>query len=389
MNVSEIFYLDNAATTWPKPPEVGEAMARFLRDGSASAGRSAHRMALEAGRCVYAAREAVAGIFNAPDPLRVVFGLNATDALNTAFRSLLAPGDHVVTTSMEHNSVMRPLRAVAREGVALTIVRCAPDGTLDPAAVAAALRPNTALIVITHASNVTGTLLPAADVGETARRHGALLLVDAAQTAGAVPIDIERDAIDLLVFTGHKSLYGPTGTGGLVVGPRVDAARMRPVRMGGTGSRSEHEEQPAFLPDLLESGTPNTVGLCGLEAGIGYLVRRGVAPVRAHECALVEKLLEGLAALPGVTVYGSGDAHRGTAVVSFTVRGIAPSDVGHRLDAEFGVMARVGLHCAPAAHRTIGTFPGGTVRFSLGAFSSAADVDAALEAVAAVAGGAR
>ncbi len=384
-----MIYFDNAATSWPKPPEVLEAMTRFLRDVGANPGRSGHRTAVEAGRIVYAAREAVCELVNAPDPLRVAFAANVTQALNMAMRGLLRPGDHVITSSMEHNSVMRPLRALEREGVALTVVRCSPEGFLNPADVEAAIRPNTRMIVLNHASNVAGTLLPVREAGRIARERGLLLLVDAAQTAGAYPIDVQADGIDLLAFTGHKSLLGPMGTGGLVVGPRVDVSRMEPLIRGGTGSRSEREEQPDFLPDMLESGTPNAVGIAGLEAGIRWVLARGVDAIRAHERALAQRAIDGLRAIPGVTVYGPLDAARQTATVSFNIAGMEPSEVGLRLDEEHGVLCRVGLHCAPAAHRTLGTFPAGTVRFGMGVFNATEEVDAAVAAVESLAREAR
>ncbi|MFN3763098.1 MAG: aminotransferase class V-fold PLP-dependent enzyme, partial [Anaerolineae bacterium] len=285
-----MIYLDNAATSWPKPPEVLTAMARFMTEVGANPGRSGHRLSVEAGRIVYAAREAVAQLFNAPDPLRVVFGMNATEGINLALRGLLRPGDHVVTSSMEHNSVMRPLRALEREGVEVTVVPCSPEGMLDPQAVLAAIRPHTRLVVLNHASNVTGTILPVAEVGRALRQiNGPLLVVDAAQSGGAVPIDMQADGIDLLAFTGHKSLYGPTGTGGLIIGERVPLEEFRPLIRGGTGSRSEREEQPDFLPDMCESGTPNAVGLAGLEAGVRWVLEQGVEAIRAHEVALAQR----------------------------------------------------------------------------------------------------
>ncbi len=388
-----MIYFDNAATSWPKPPGVAEAMVRFLNGVGANPGRSAHRLAVESGRIVYNTREAVAELFNAPDPLRVVFGHNVTEALNLALRGLLRSGDHVITSSMEHNSVMRPLRALERQGVEVTVVRCSPQGFLDPADVEAAVRPNTAMLALNHASNVVGTLLPVAEVGRIARRHGLLLLVDAAQTGGAYPIDVEADGIDLLAFTGHKSLYGPMGTGGLIIGERVDVDRMEPLKRGGTGSRSEHEEQPDFLPDLCESGTPNAVGLAGLEAGLRWVLERGVDAIRAHEVELAQRLIHGLTNIPstgsgqrpGVTIYGGLDAELQTATVSFDIAGMAPSEVGLRLDEEYSILCRVGLHCAPAAHKTMGTFPSGTVRFGLGAFNTLQEVDDALTAVQALA----
>jgi cysteine desulfurase family protein len=377
-----MIYFDNAATSWPKPPGVAEAMVHFLNEVGANPGRAAHRRAVESGRIVYGAREAVAELFNAPDPLRVVFGPNVTEALNLALRGLLRPGDHVITSSVEHNSVMRPLRALERVGVELTVVRCSAEGVLDPAGVETAIRPNTTMIALNHASNVMGTLLPVAEVGHIARERDVLLLVDAAQTGGAYPVDIQADLIDLLAFTGHKSLYGPMGTGGLVVGERVPVETLEPLKRGGTGSRSEHEEQPDFLPDMCESGTRNAVGLAGLAAGIRWIQERGVATLRAHEEALAQQLIDGLRDIPGVTVYGGQDARLQTATVSFNIDNMSPSEAGLRLDEEYGIMCRVGLHCAPAAHRTLGTFPTGTVRFGLGAMNSVAEVDAAVEAVA-------
>jgi cysteine desulfurase/selenocysteine lyase len=376
-----MIYFDNAATSWPKPPGVVEAMVHFTNDVGANPGRSGHRLAVDAGRIVYNAREAVAKLFNAPDPLRVVFAHNVTEALNLALRGLLRPGDHVVTTSMEHNSMMRPLRALERQGVELTVVQCSPEGFLDPDDVEMAIRPNTAMIALNHASNVIGTLLPVAEVARTARQHGLLLLVDAAQTGGAYPIDVQADGVDLLGFTGHKSLYGPMGTGGLIIGEQVDPGRLEPLKRGGTGSRSEREEQPDFLPDMCESGTPNAVGLAGLGAGVRWVLDRSVETIRAHEEAVTQRLIDGLGDIPGVTVYGGMDATRQTATVSFNIAGTEPSEVGLRLDEEYGIMCRVGLHCAPAAHKTVGTFPVGTVSFGLGAFNTSEEVDAAVSAV--------
>jgi cysteine desulfurase family protein len=340
---------------------------------------------LEAGRLVYGAREVVAELFHAPDPLRVVFSANATEALNLALWGYLRPGDHVITSSMEHNSVMRPLRALAAGGwggpIDLTVAPCSPQGFLDPAAIEAALRPETAMIVLNHASNVCGSLLPIRQAGAIARRHGCLLLVDAAQTAGAYPLDVEADRIDLLAFTGHKALGGPMGTGGLVVGERVDLQRLVPLKRGGTGSRSEREEQPDFLPDVYESGTANAVGLVGLAAGIRWVLAQGVEAIRQHEMTLTRRLSDGLQTIPRLTVYGGRDATAQAATVSFNIAGLEPSEVGLRLDEEYDILCRVGLHCAPAAHKTLGTFPAGTVRFGLGAFNTLDEVDKALQAV--------
>jgi len=376
-----VIYFDNAATSWPKPPGVMPAMNCFMQNVGANPGRSGHRLSIEAGRIVYGARESVARLLNADDPLRIVFGHNATEALNLALHGLLRPGDHVVTSSMEHNSVMRPLRALQSRGVELTVVPCSVEGFLSLADLEAAIRPNTCMIVLNHASNVVGTLLPVAEVGPIARRHGLLLLVDAAQTAGAYPIDVTSDGIDLLAFTGHKALGGPMGTGGLYIGERVDLSRLRVLKQGGTGSRSELEEQPTFLPDMCESGTPNAMGLAGLAAGVVYVLEKGVDAIRTQEVSLTSMLIEGLQEVSGVSLYGSQDAAHQTATVSFNISGLEPSEVGLRLDETHGIMCRVGLHCAPAAHKTTGTFPRGTVRFGLSHFNTEEEVHEALQAV--------
>ena len=381
-----MIYFDNAATSWPKPPGVTEAMAHFMKEVGANPGRSGHRLSVEAGRIVYEAREAVAELFNIEDPLRIAFGYNVTEGLNLALRGYLRPGDHVITSSMEHNSVMRPLRALEREGVELTVVACSPQGFLDPADVEAAIRPNTVMVVLNHGSNVVGSLLPMVKVSRICYKRDLILLVDAAQTAGAYPIDVEGDHIDLLGFTGHKALCGPMGTGGLYIGPRVDLGRFEPLKRGGTGSRSELEEQPDFLPDMCESGTANTVGLAGLGAGVRFVLEQGVENIRRHEEELTAQLIEGLKAIPGVTLYGGHDAVRQTAAVSFNVAGLEPSEVGLQLDEEYGILCRVGLHCAPSAHKTIGTFPTGTVRFGLSYFNTEEEVDLAIQAVREIAG---
>ncbi len=384
-----MIYLDNAATSWPKPPCVGEAVLHYLNNIGANPGRSGHRLSLDAARVVYAAREAVADLFGAPDPLRVVWCANVTEALNLAMRGLLRPGDHVITSSMEHNSVMRPLRALEKERIRVTVVGCSREGFLDPHSVEEAVRPDTKMIVLNHASNVVGTIQPLAEVGRIARREGLLLLADVAQTAGALPLDMEAENVDLLAFTGHKSLYGPMGTGGLIIGHRVDEARLEPLKQGGTGSLSEREEQPDFLPDACESGTPNAVGLAGLEAGIRWVQERGVEAIRAYEQALTRELIEGLRTILGVTVYGCQEAERQIAVVAFNVADLQPSDIGLRLDDEHGILCRVGLHCAPAAHKTLGTFPVGSVRFGLAALNTIEEVHAAVEAVRQIASDAR
>ena len=376
-----MIYFDNAATSWPKPPCVADAMTRFLAAIGASPGRGGHRLSLEAGRMVYETREAIAELFHAPDPLRVIFTHNVTEALNLALCGLLRPGQHVIVSSMEHNSMMRPLRDLEERDVELSVIPCSPEGFLNADDIRAAIRPNTVMIALNHASNVVGTIQPIREIGAIAREHHLLFLLDAAQSAGTCQIDMRFDQIDLLAFTGHKALLGPTGTGGLIIGERVKLSEFAPLKRGGTGSASELEIQPGFLPDRFESGTMNAVGIAGLSAALRWIKERGLEQIRADEIALTRLLLNGLRDIPGVTVYGIGDAAKQTATVSFNIEQIEPSSAAFWLDEEFGICCRVGLHCSPATHKTIGTFPRGTVRFGLGAFNTPDEINAALAAV--------
>ena len=376
----EWVYFDNAATSWPKPAVMMRAMERFNDSIGANPGRSGHRLSIDAARVLFDARERVAELLGAADPLEIVFTKNGTEALNLALQGLLAPGDHLVTTSLEHNSVMRPLRALERRGVELTIVPGNAAGELAPADLIKALRKDTRAIVLTHASNVTGTLLPLSEIAGEAKARGIALCVDAAQTAGSIPLDVQALGVDLLAFSGHKSLLGPQGTGGLFVSREIER-ELSPLLQGGTGSRSEFEEQPDFLPDKLEAGTPNTIGLAGLGASVGYLLERGVAEIRGVEQRLTQLFLDGARSLAGLTVHGNPDAARRTAVVSFNLAGRSPSEVAYALDQRFGILSRPGLHCAPAAHRTLGTFPQGTVRFSFGPNNTADEIARALAAL--------
>jgi cysteine desulfurase/selenocysteine lyase len=379
-----MIYLDNAATSWPKPPQVLKAMTDVLERAGGNPGRSGHRLSIAAARVIYDTREKVASLFNADNPLRVVFASNATHGINLALFGLLEAGDQVVTSSMEHNAVMRPLRRLEQKGVRLEIAPCAADGSLDIEKLEQAVKPGTKLVVVTHASNVAGTLLPVAEIAAVAHRAGALLLVDAAQTAGAFPIDMRAAGIDLLAFTGHKELLGPPGIGGLVIGGEVDVSQMEPLIRGGTGSRSEFEAQPDDLPDKFESGTANLAGIAGLGAGLKWIEERGVDEVRENAKKLSRALLDGLAAVPGLKIYGTLDPERSVAIVSFIIPGKRVSDVGLRLDEEYGVLSRVGLHCAPAAHRTIGSFPEGTVRLAPGVFTTMEDIRETVRAVSEV-----
>jgi cysteine desulfurase family protein len=380
----DVIYLDNAATSFPKPPAVAEAIADFLGSRAGNPGRSGHALALAAQGVVTETRRLLASFFGARDPARMVFAQNTTDALNLALWGLLRPGDRVVTTSLEHNAVARPLSALAERGVTVVHVPCAPDGTLDLDDLARELRAGrTRLVAMIHASNVCGTILPAREAARLAHEHGALLLLDAAQTAGVLPIDVVEMGIDLLAFPGHKGLLGPTGTGGLYVAPEV---RLAPMRQGGTGIRSEEARHPEELPEALEAGTVNTVGIAGLRAALRYTAERGLSSLRAHEEALTGRLLAGLGDIPGLRIHGPADPRRQVAAVSISLEGFEPVDLGAVLDSSFGIAARPGLHCAPLAHRTLGTYPGGTVRLSPGPFSTEEHVDRALEALRELAG---
>jgi len=376
-----MIYLDNAATSWPKPPQVKEAMVKFMDEIGANPGRSGHVLSIEAARIIYEAREALSILFHVKDSSRIVFTLNATESINLALKGLLKYKDHVITSSMEHNSVMRPLRDLEKRGIGLTVVPCFEDGTLDPREVEKQIQSTTKMIVLNHASNVTGTLLPVREVGRIAREYNLLFLVDAAQTAGAYPIDVEKDGIDLLAFTGHKSLYGPQGTGGLVVGERIKEKEMIPLKQGGTGSRSEFEEQPDFLPDCFESGTPNGVGIAGLLPGVQFVLEKGVEQIRQNEMTLIEKLIMGLKKIPQVKLYGPERQEDRVATLSFNFAYLSASNGASRLEKEFGILCRPGLHCAPAAHHTIGTFPEGTIRFGLSVFNTDGDIETAIQAI--------
>lgn len=379
-----MIYLDNAATSHPKPESVYEAVDYAVRHVSANPGRSGHSMAIAADRLIYEARETVARLFGIRHPERIIFTPNATSALNLAMKGLVRPGAHCITTTMEHNSVTRPLRFLAGAGAEVDKVQTSPEGVLDPSDIAAAIKENTKLVVMTHASNVIGTITPVAEVTKLAHARGVPVLLDAAQTAGAVPIDVEAMGIDLLACPGHKCLFGPQGTGFLYISPDID---LRPILFGGTGSRSDMELMPEFLPDRFEAGTLNTPGIAGLSAGVTYVMERGVDSIRAHESALVGRLIDGLSSIPCVHVYGVRDANLRASVVSFNVDGLDSAEVGNRLAFDHDIAVRVGIHCAPDAHKTMGSFPGGAARMSPGLFNTEAEIDAAVDAVREIAGG--
>jgi cysteine desulfurase family protein len=343
-------------------------------------------MSIDTARVIFNVRDAAAELFGCSDPLRIAFTSNATSALNAAIRGTLKPGDHAITSSMEHNSVMRPLRALEADGLELTVLPCFSDGTIDPAEIKRAVKKNTKAVVVTHASNVTGTVMPIAEISRISAAHEIKIIVDGAQSAGVLPVDVIKCGIDLFAFTGHKGLYGPQGTGGLYIKEGLESETAAFIA-GGTGSRSEKEEQPEFMPDKFEAGTPNSPGIAGLGAGIGFINATGMERIYEHESALTLKFLQGLSDIKGVVFYGPPAGPARTSVVSINIKGISASEVSQRLDEEFNIMTRPGLHCSPAAHRTMGTFPGGTVRFSIGYFNTDAHIAEALRAVQIISGG--
>ena len=386
-DASTVVYLDNAATTFPKPKEVLEQAFAAYAGFGVNPGRSGYDLCLAAGDLVAQTRRELTSFFGGGgDPDRLVFAANATDALNLLIQGVLAEGDHAVSTTIEHNSVIRPLNHLARDrGVEVEFVPVAGDGRVDPRALARRLRPNTRLVIVNHGSNVIGTIQPVAEIGAECRKRGITFAIDASQTAGVVPIDMRAMAVDVVAFTGHKSLLAPTGIGGLCVG---DGVEIRPTRFGGTGVNSVNPYHLDEYPFRLEAGTGNVLGIAGLHFGLAYIAARGMDAIYRHEMALFAVLQDGLAAA-GVTLHGTTSLEHRLPVLSFTVAGRDPSDLGTLLDVEYGVAARTGLQCAPLIHRQMGTGARGTVRFSVGPMNTRADVDTAVAAVAEIAAAAR
>jgi len=380
-----VIYLDNAATSFPKPEGVYAALDRFARTTLANPGRAGHKMALAAEHTLDDARHRLNQFFNGRAVERWVFTLNGTDALNMALKGVLNDGDHVVTTDLEHNSVSRPLVALAEMG-RITLTRVAADkgGTVSPESIDRALTPKTRLVAVTHASNVLGTVQPVDEIGRLVRATEALFLVDAAQTAGVIPLDVQAAKIDLLAFPGHKSLLGPTGTGALYVGPR---AQLRPWREGGTGGDSSSPTQPKEFPYYLEGGTPNVLGVAGLIAGLDFVEQRGVDAIRTHELELCDRLRAALGEMQGFEVFGHANPTERVGTLSFRCDAIPAPDLGAILDQSFDIAVRPGLHCAPYVHKAIGSFPDGLVRVSTGPFNTAADIDTLVGALREITGG--
>jgi cysteine desulfurase / selenocysteine lyase len=375
-------YLDNAATSWPKPEAVYEAVNAYQRTNGGSVGRAATRRGSELQAMVDRCRRGIASLLGAESTKSIIFTLNGTDALNQAIHGWLAPGDHVVTSVAEHNSILRPLR-VAQERMSVTVDYVPVDGigVIDPDAVRKVIRPRTRLIALTHASNVTGAVQPLVEVGRIASESGVTFLVDAAQSAGHVPIDVRAINADLLACSGHKGLLGPLGTGVLYVRPGLEK-ELKPIRQGGTGTQSESDRVPDDTPSRYEAGNHNAPGIAGLDAALAWIEERSLDRLREHEMALTSSLISRLVAIKGVDALGPKEASRRVGVVSVRIPGMDPQSAGAILDQEFGIECRTGLHCAPRMHQALGTLAeGGLVRFSVGAFNTMEDVEAVAEAV--------
>jgi cysteine desulfurase/selenocysteine lyase len=379
-------YLDNAATSWPKPESVYRTVDNYLRNLGAPAGRSGYAEAVVVSQAVETARRKIAAMLGLTDPTHLIFTANGTDSLNLAIHGLLRAGDHVITSVVEHNSVLRPLRDLEDDGqITVTRVGCSSSGVVDPRDVRQAIRPATRLVALCHASNVTGAVQPVAEVGQIAREAGVLVLCDAAQTVGHMPLDMRRLHVDLLAASGHKGLLGPLGTGVLAIAPNA-AHRLRSVRQGGTGTQSDDTRQPDELPGKFESGNLNVPGILGLGAAADFLRERGLSTIHDEGTALTARLLEGFRGVRGLCVRGPSTAEQRVPLVSITLDGYDPQEVALGLDAVYRIQVRPGLHCAPSMHRALNTDKtGGTVRFSLGAFTTQAQIDATVTAVAQIA----
>jgi cysteine desulfurase family protein len=375
-----MIYLNNAATSYPKPHAVHEAIASYLASAPFHAGRVGFDRQRE--DAVWTCRERLATLFGVEDPTHIVFTSGATESLNLALLGSNLKG-HVVTTALEHNSVLRPLQRLRDEqGLELTVVDCDANGQVAPSAIARAMRPDTGAIVVNHSSNVTGAVLDLQAIGQIARRQGALFVVDASQSAGVEPIDVRTQGIDLLAFAGHKSLYGVPGIGGLYM---REALSLRPLKVGGTGVRSDLPDQPREMPLYYEAGTANMPGIVALSAGVDFVLREGVDAIAGRKRGHIERLVAELESMPTVVLYAPDVARAEAGLLSFNLEGIDPEDAGYMLESSFGIVARTGLHCAPLIHRALGSFPAGSIRVSPSYFTTSDDIDRLIEAVKAMA----
>lgn len=373
-----MIYFDNAATSFPKPEKVYDSIMKVMKEYGANPGRSGHKLALKLGREIFETRETIAKLFNIKNPMNLIFTFNCTESLNIGIKGILEKGDHVITTSMEHNSVLRPIKALEKLGIEVTIVDGDSKGRIDPLHIEESIKENTKLIVTTHISNLTGTIMPIHTIGKIAKENGVYYLVDGAQSAGVYDIDVEKMNIDMLAFPGHKGLLGPQGTGGLYIKEGLD---IREMGQGGTGSTSHLLEQPDIRPDRYESGTPNGPGIIGLGAGVEYILEKGIDKIRIHEEELTKHFIEEVTKIDKVKVYGPLDTKYQAAVVPLNIGDLDSSELSYILDQNYDIEVRPGLHCAPLAHKTIGTFEQGVVRFSFGPFNTHEEIELGIKAI--------
>ena len=373
-------YLDNASTTFPKAPDVASAMADYITNYGININRGSYALAYDVEDIIYTTRQRLHPLFNGHDPAHVIFTQNVTMSLNMVIKGLLKAGDHVLVSSMEHNAVMRPLTQLLDKGITFDTIPCDSTGSIQMDSIEPLIRPNTVALIINHASNVCGTIQPLESIGPICKAHNLQFIVDAAQTAGVIPIDVKACHIDALCFTGHKGLLGPQGIGGIILTKEM-AQNLTPLIAGGTGSFSHLETMPTHMPDAFESGTLNLPGIIGLNEGLAYIESQGMENIHNHELALTQAFLEGLQSIDGINIVGKQNIQDRTAVVSITIDGMDPANIAYELESTYHIMTRVGLHCAPRAHQTLRTYPEGTVRFSFGYANTHKDVESALSAL--------
>ena len=373
-------YLDNASTTFPKAPTVATAMSDYITNRGININRGSYALAYDVEDIIYTTRQRLHPLFNGHDPAHVIFTQNVTMSLNMVIKGLLKAGDHVLVSSMEHNAVMRPLTQLLDKGITFDTIPCDSIGSIQMDSIEPLIRPNTVALIINHASNVCGTIQPLESIGPICKAHNLQFIVDAAQTAGVIPIDVKACHIDALCFTGHKGLLGPQGIGGIILTKEM-AQNLTPLIAGGTGSFSHLETMPTHMPDAFESGTLNLPGIIGLNEGLAYIESQGMENIHNHELALTQAFLEGLQSIDGINIVDKQNIQDTTAVVSITIDGMDPANIAYELESTYHIMTRVGLHCAPRAHQTLRTYPEGTVRFSFGYANTLKDVEAALSAL--------
>ena len=373
-------YLDNASTTFPKAPNVANAMSDYLTNYGININRGSYALAYDVEAIIYTTRQRLNNVFNSHDPSHVIFTQNVTMSLNMVIKGLLKSGDHVLVSTMEHNAVMRPLTQLLDNGITFDVIPCDVTGSIEIDAIESLIRPNTVAIIINHASNVCGTIQPIQSIGALCKAHNLHFIVDAAQTAGVIPINVKACHIDALCFTGHKGLLGPQGIGGIILTKEI-AQTLTPLIAGGTGSFSHLETMPTHMPDAFEAGTLNLPGIIGLNEGLSYIEAVGMKNIHNHELALTKTFLECLRSITGINIIGKQDIQDRTAVVSITIDGMDPASIAYELESTYHIMTRVGLHCAPRAHQTLGTYPEGTVRFSFGYANTMEDIETALSAL--------